>query len=399
MTAMALAGVRVWDGVEPRTARDPVTIRIEDGKIAAVGPEASLEEDARVLRPGDDCVALPGLIDGHVHMTLDPLLRSPDEQLRVPPEELRVHMAARALDMLRSGITTARDLGGGAWHEIALRDAIARGDVAGPRLLCAGQPLTVPNGHCHFWGGVVDGPEAIPGVVARQVEHGADCIKVMATGGVITKGTSVREAAFEQAELEAVQRCAAETGRLVAAHCHGTEGIRRAVGAGLRTIEHCSFAGDQGFGSDLDLDVCKALGSQDTWVSPTVNAGWRRFVEDKDGKPTRFLENMREAFRALLSNGARLIASTDAGIPNVRHDRLASALEVLRVFTELPAVDVLRAATSESARALGIADVTGRIEPGLSADLLVVHGDPLEDLRVLESPALIVARGIPVPRA
>ena len=393
MEPLAIRGVRVWDGVAERAAAAPQNIRVEDGRIAAIDADPALLEGARVLDPGPDCVALPGLIDAHVHMTLDPAIAKPADQLALPVEQVRAGMETRARAMVEAGITTARDLGAGEWLEVDLRDRIAKGELPGPRLLCAGQPLTVRAGHCHFWGGIVAGRDEATEAIERQVEHGADWIKVMATGGVITQGSGVRDVQFSREELEHVREQAERHGRRVAAHCHGTAGIRNAVDARLRTIEHCSFAGEQGFGSDPDPRLCAQIGAQDTWVSPTVNAGWRRFVQDKEGKPSRFLDQMRAIFRELHGAGAGLIASTDAGIPNVQHHLLPRALEVLRVFTELTPVAVLRAATSESARALEIESETGRLAPGLAADVLIVRGDPTEDLAALEQPVQVLARG------
>ena len=226
------------------------------------------------------------------------------------------------------------------------------------------------------------------------MEHGADWIKVMATGGVITRGSSIREAQFSADELRVLREAADRHGRPVAAHCHGTAGIRNATEARLRTIEHCSWAGEAGFGSDFDPELPKRMAAQDTWISPTINAGWRRFLVGKNGEPSRFLAHMQEIFRDTLSAGARLIASTDAGIPNVRHHDLPRALEVMRIFTGLARVDVLRAATSESARALCLEGETGELRPGTSADVLVLAGDPLGDLRLLEAPHLVLARGV-----
>jgi imidazolonepropionase-like amidohydrolase len=301
-------------------------------------------------------------------------------------------MLARAGEMVRAGITTARDLGAGEWRELALRDAIARGELPGPRLLCAGQPLTVPSGHCHFWGGVAANAAERASVVERQLEHGVDWIKVMATGGVFTKGSGVDRAQFDEAALRETVERAGRAGRSVAAHCHGAAGIRNAARAGVRTIEHCSFAGSEGFGSDLDPDVVLDVARSGAWVSPTVNAGWARRLE-KDGQSTPFHDRMRAVLAALRGAGVPLIASTDAGIPGVRHRDLPVALRAFAHYADLTPLEVLRSATSESARALGLADVCGAVRPGLSADLVVVEGDPLLDLGVLERPLLVLTRG------
>ncbi len=390
---LAIASVRVWDGEAERPGSAPEHIRIEGGRIRAIGPDPALLEGARVLRAGSGAVALPGLCDAHVHLTLDPRLLTPEQQHAVPRDELWRAMETRALEMTRAGITTARDLGGGGWIELELRERIARGELPGPRLLCAGQPVTVPGGHCHFWGGVVDAEHSIEQVVHRQLARGVDCIKVMATGGRITPGSDATRPQFEAAELRRVRDAAAAAGRHLAAHCHATEGIRRAAEARVHTIEHCSFMGAQGFGSDPDPAACAALARAGAWVSPTINSGWRRLARDREGQESRFGRDMKRALGELRAAGVPLLASTDAGIPGVRHDGLPGALPVFAEYAGLRPVEALRAATSEAARAFGLEHETGRLRAGLSADVLVVEGDPTFDLAALLRPRLVLVRG------
>ena len=292
MASLAIAGVRVWDGESEERSIEPLTIRVEGEWITAIGSAPELRADAEVLS-FDAATALPGLTDAHVHFCIDPEIRTPEAQDEVPFERRERAMEARALAMAQAGITTARDLGGGAWREIALRDRIVAGQIPGPRILCAGQPLTTTRGHCWFWGGEAVGEAEIQAVIARQVERRADWIKVMATGGITTKGTNPGDVQFEAAELRLAVACAARHDRPVAAHCHGTEGIRRAAQAGVRTIEHCSFAGGEGFGSALDLEVVRSIAQCGAWVSPTVNAGWKRFL-DPEPKLAAFGARMSE---------------------------------------------------------------------------------------------------------
>ena len=387
---LVLEGVRVWDGVADRTT-GPLHLRIEGRRIAGFSRERRLLEGADVWRAPTGAVALPGLIDVHVHMSLDPSVMSVADQLALPEATVREAAAGRALAMVRAGITTARDLGGGAWLEVALRDRIDAGELPGPRLLCAGQPLTSAGGHCHFWGGEVRG-EAFAPVITRQVKHDVDWIKVMATGGINTKGTSIREAQFDVDQLRRIREIADRKGRPVAAHCHGTTGIRNAAEAGLASIEHCSFAGDKGFGDDFDPSLPAVIRDARSWVSPTVNAGWQRFLVDEE-KARRFFDSMRRAFCALRDAGVPLIASTDAGIPNVRHIDLARALPVFARFADFSNVEVLRSATRDAAHALALGNETGTLRAGFAADVLVVPGDPLMELEHLETPLLVLARG------
>ena len=372
------SNVRLWDGVaDDYMAAD--SIAVEDGAIAAIG---------HGMR-GEDCAGLtvlPGLIDAHVHMVLDPMLKTVAEQLAEPAKTTRAKMVERAEAMVRHGITTARDLGGGEWLELELRDRINAGEVAGPRLLCAGQPITSVAGHCHFWGGEATTVAEAETVIQRQREHGVDLIKIMATGGMQTAGSQPKDAQFDQATTTAIVAAAGAAGFDVAAHCHGTSGIRHAANAGVRSIEHCSWIGSDGRRGDYDAAVAEEIARRGIWISPTVNAGWARFGED-------FATRVTTNFRAMKRHGCRLIASTDAGIPNVRHQDLAKALPVFARLAELSPVETLRCATSECAAALGIDDITGTLREGASADLLFVRGDPLRDLGSLLTPAMVVARG------
>jgi len=387
--ALALAGLRIWDGTSDELRPGLETLHVDGERIAA----AAVADGEDIDLGG--AVAIPGLCDAHVHIALDPERRDAAQDASSDPLDA---MAARARAMLAAGITTARDLGGPEFGALELRDRIARGEIPGPRLLCAGQPLTSPKGHCWYWGGEARGADELRAVVRRQVEHGADWIKVMATGGILTKGTTPATSQFEQGELDAAVAEARALGRHTAAHCHGTEGISRAARAGVRTIEHCSFANEEGFGGAPDPDVIADVARSGAWVSPTVNTGFARFFA-KAGEVSKFASRMTEVYARLRAAGVRFIASTDAGIPGVAHHRLPEALPIFARLAELRPVETLRTATSEAARAFGLEHETGRLAPGLAADILVVDGNPLEDLGALLRPILVVARGRVVFRA
>lgn len=397
MEPVTLGPTRIWTGEVKNPLLERGFVRLGEGQILRVSEDASIGEGSeRIPLPG--CTVLPGLADAHLHMSLDPELRTPEEQEQVDDATLDRAMAARARAMVEAGITTARDLGGGRYREIALRDRIGRGELPGPRLLTVGRPLTSPGGHCHFWHGEVAGAAQIRAHVRAQVDAGADWIKVMATGGVFTRGTSPGAPQFTRGDLRVVVESARAACRDVAAHCHGTEGIRRALRAGVRTLEHCSFAGPRGFGSDPDPALVAEIAASASWVSPTVNLGWGRRGE-KDGEPTDFFRRLSSMLRSMKAAGVRFVASTDAGIPGVRHHDLPRALPVFARYAELSNEEALRSATADAALALGLAAVTGRVAPGLSADLLVVEGDPLADLAALERVRMVFARGRRVPLA
>jgi imidazolonepropionase-like amidohydrolase len=391
VTPLVLVGARIWDGDGPGRLHAADALRIDGERIAALGRSGELCAGARVLRL-DGGFLVPGLIDAHVHLCLDPALSTPAAQAAVPPEEREAALVARAVAMLRAGITTARDLGGAAWRELDLRERIEAGTQSGPRLLCAGQPVTTPGGHCWYWGGEAADAAAIERVIARQVERGVDWIKLMATGGRNTHGTQPHEPQFDAPLIAGAVRAAAARGRPVAAHCHGTAGIRNAAEAGVQSAEHCSFAGPGGFGTDFDPGVAARLAERGIWVSATVNAGWARYF-DARGEPLPFARRMAAVYGGLRRAGVRLVASTDAGIPGVAHDGLARALPVFGRIAGLTPLELLRSATSGAADALGLAAVTGRLRPGLAADVLALRADPLADPAAAADVALVIARG------
>lgn len=379
-----LTDLRIWDG---DTTLDADTLVLNGTTIEAVCSRSALSPtEARLARSLAGASALPGLMDAHVHMVLDPNeSRPPAPGASADPGAMR----ERAAMMVRAGITTARDLGGGAWLEVDLRDAIARGEVTGPRLLCSGQPITCPDGHCHFWGGEARDVAAAKAVIDRQVAHEVDLIKIMATGGRFTRGSKPLAPQFETRAIRAMVDYARAQGRVVAAHCHGTPGIDAAVRAGVHSIEHCSWVGEAGWASDYREEVVLRMLEQGTWVSPTINAGWRRMLTGN----TTTLTRMRAALVDMRAHGVPFMASTDAGIPGVFHHQLPEALAVFGEVAALGNEEVLRSATSEAARGLGLDRHTGRLRPGFDADVLLVAGDPLTDLSALTQPVAVWARG------
>jgi imidazolonepropionase-like amidohydrolase len=381
--ATLLRNLRIWDGTRVLPAD---CLRLHGRRIEAVGDGLRPHPTDRVI----DCAgatAIPGLIDAHVHLELDPEQSQPPQLSDVRDA---ARLDARAGAMVRAGITTARDLGGGAWAEFALRDRIRSGLVAGPRLLCAGQPITTLSGHCHFWGGAAaDLAEALR-VLERQVAHGADLIKVMATGGMFTRGSDPAGAQFDLPTLQGIVTAADRHGLPVAAHCHGTRGIELAARAGVRTIEHCSWMGANGWAGNYEDAVARLMLDRGVWVSPTVNRGWRRYLDNPD--PTKLLR-IRSAFTAMSTMGIDFVASTDAGIPGVFHHHLPEALAVFSRIAEFSPEATLRSATSDAARALGLDAVTGQLAAGLDADVVLLDGDPLADLTALTRPVGIWAAG------
>jgi imidazolonepropionase-like amidohydrolase len=380
---VTLTNLRIWDG---ETIASADAVQFCRGQITFVGDQASAPSSKHTI----SCAGLtlmPGLIDAHVHLELNPDDKDPPEKTLpvIVPQ-----MQERAAKMAAAGITTARDLGGGAWFELALRDDIAAGRIPGPRLICAGQPITTPQGHCHFWGGQAASLDEARQVLERQVGKGVDLIKIMATGGRMTKGSQPTDAQFSQATLTALVDIAHQLQLPVAAHCHGTEGIKRAALAGVNSIEHCSWVGPQGWASDYQHSVAQVVLDNGVWVSPTVNKGWQRMLDNPTGN---VLGRVRSAYGQMLDMGIPMMASTDAGIPGVYHADLPHALQVFAQIAQMDQASTLRSATSAAAKGLGIEHITGQITTGKAADLLVVDGNPLADLGALTRPVHVFCAG------
>lgn len=382
MTATTFNNLRIWDGVSDDYSEfDSLTI--ENGVISAIGQSDGNARDCSGL------TALPGLIDSHVHMVLDPDIVDVKAQLAQTDHTVRKKMPKRAEQMVKAGITTARDLGGGNWLELELRDQINAGALPGPRLLCAGRPITSPEGHCHFWGGEVNCPEEAHKLVDENQEKHVDLIKIMATGGMFTAKSHPGRAQFSESDMIQMVNYAHEREFRVAAHCHGSEGIRNAVLAGVDTIEHCSWMDREGQRGEYLHDITLEMVRRNTWVSPTVNANWARFATFNKNH----LGTIRQQFREMRAAGVRFIASTDAGIPRVYHADLAKSLPVFAGYADMKPVEVLRSATYDAALALNIQHLTGSIATGLAADLVFVENDPLQDLKVLQNPVSVFANG------
>ena len=389
-TSRLLKNLSIWTGDEPGHSTQYDAIRILANGTLALTQSDDLHATDEV-RDCEGLVAVPGLIDAHVHLGLDPSVTDPFAHGRVPEDQQLAAMRKRTCDMLRAGVTTARDLGGGAWLELKVRDEIAAGQHVGTRLLCAGQPLTSPGGHCHFWGGEAGTLEEALAVLDRQHAKGVDLIKIMATGGSITPNSRPGDAQFDQHIMSHVVSYARDLGYEIAAHCHGVDGIGHAAHAGVTTIEHCSWVGPNGWGKDYEPAIAEVIASKGIWVSPTVNLNWRRHLSNPPG-----LEAIQSRFRKMKSAGCQFIASTDAGIPNVFHADFAKTLPVFSAIAELTPSETLMAATVHASKALGVSDRIGRLATGLIADVVLVEQDPLLSLEGLAAPVEVFQEGRPV---
>ena len=393
--ALSITASRTLD-VDSGKVLENRVVHIEDGKIRSVEPRKAGE---RVDIDLGDATLLPGLIDAHVHL-VGGEEDTPYDSLRETTARAAIEGVANARKTLLSGVTTVRDLGSRDFADVALRDAIAAGRVPGPRMLVAVRSLSSTGGHgdrndlpedIHVdrYSGIADGPDAIRQKVRENVKRGADWIKVLATGGVMSAGTDPRSADYSLEELKAAVDTAREKGRDVAVHAHGTEGILRATLAGARSIEHASM---------LDDKTIQAIKERGTFVvpNPYTNAymvergpagGYQPYQLTKSKEIlTLKMESLRRAIRA----GLNVAFGTDSG---VQPHGVAARQLPLFVDAGMTPTQALQAATVVNARLLRMEGKIGTLAPGAFADVIAVKGDPTKDVTALEKPILVVKDG------
>ena len=395
---MKLLNVRVIDDGK---VQERVNLEIEGDHIATVttaGEVAQADSTNPALADALDLsgyTVMPGLINLHIHIMLD-AGNNPEASMKAPLPFLTLQAAQRAHAMLRAGITTARDLGGYHFAEMSLRRAINEGWLPGPRLLVSGPVLTMTGGHGHDLGTEVDGEDEARKAARYNIKMGADCIKMMATGGVMTAGVDPNSTQLSEAELRAGFEEAHKAGKLSASHAQGTAGIKNAIRAGVRTIEHGIF---------LDDEAVEMMAERGVFLSATLAApkmivvfgeaaGVPKFMVDKS---RAVMEAHLKSFERAKRAGVLIGCGSDAGTPfNPHHDLVTE----LQLMTEggMSAPEALRAATLVSAQALKLDQLIGTLTPGKQADLLVVEGDPLSDFEKLRQPSLVFKAGQLVAR-
>jgi imidazolonepropionase-like amidohydrolase len=356
---------RLIDGTGSAPRPDQA-VYVEDSRIAGVGPATEIPTDADVVDLSGSTV-LPGLIDCHVHLVFSHSEYPLGDLLAEDDQQLLLRGVAAARQALRAGITTVRDLGGRGGVTFRLRDAVASGLIPGPRIMAAGSPITTTRGHCYFLGLEADGQAAVRAAARRELDSGANCLKIMATGGRMTPGTDIGRAQYTADEIRVAVDEACRARVTVAAHALGTAGIRNATEAGVNTIEHCNWLTPDGR-VELDEAVAARMAERGTAVVPTLVPLARSAAALRE-QVVRSVRRMREL-------GVRVVAGTDAGVSLTPFDSLPRELEILVSEVGLSPLEAIQAATGDAAQALGIADTVGSLQPGRAADFIAVDGDP-----------------------
>jgi imidazolonepropionase-like amidohydrolase len=378
--------------------RESVDVTVEGDRIAAVRPTTADDETSRAhtVIPGAGKTLLPGLIDCHVHYTLDPL--EPDFSVSVAADPFRAGLVAsrQARDALLAGVTTARSAGAPGNLDLLLRDAIEAGRAIGPRLLAAGKVVGITGGHGYTFGHQADSIVEFVTAVRRQVRDGADVIKLMASEAAMLTSTGLAPGRHVMGrpevtaqEAAAVVREAHHLGRRVMAHAQDSEAVTIAARAGVDSVEHAFLA---------DPDAIRVLADCGTVLVPTL------VVTDANRDRTDITAEQRERQRLLsirhrqscetaVSLGGSLATGTDTGEYGVSADMLWREIVLLHDHG-YPAMDAIKAATSTAAGLLGVAESVGSVEVGKLADLVLVGGDPLQDLECLARPEVVMKGGV-----
>jgi imidazolonepropionase-like amidohydrolase len=377
------------------------TIWIEGDRIKAIGKAADISSQ---VPPGaktidlSNSTVLPGLIDCHTHLTYAPYMAGP-AGLHISYPRQALIGAHNARVTLEAGFTTVRNVGANGYSDIALRDSIKAGEVIGPRILASGPALSITGGHgdenflapqFNFSSdGVADGVDGVTAKVRENIKYGADVIKFMATGGVLSEGDNPALAQYSPEEMKAIVDTAHRLGRKVAAHAHGALGIKYAVLAGVDSIEHGSYMNEE------DIQLMKQHG---TYLVPTLYLGdWLMDNLSTIGLTPNMIEKAkivlpiaRQNIAIAFKSGVKVAFGTDAAV--YPHGLNAREFAVM-VKLGLSPLQSIQAATVNAADLLGWSDRIGALEAGKFADIIAMDGDPVADVRVLENVRFVMKGG------
>lgn len=395
---LRLSADRLFDGTGTGTLQQPV-LEIACDRIQSVqqGPQPPRVDLAEQYDfPG--CTILPGLIDTHVHLVFcaaDTHEEVIAQVCQENDEQLFRRALANAQAALRAGLTTLRDCGGKGRIVQRVRDAIRRGEAEGPDILSCGMPITTRTGHCHFLGLTADTRDEVRAAAERMLAEEADYLKVMATGGNMTPGSDPMRAQYDPETLTAIADIGRRAGTYTAAHVLSRAALPGAVAARVRTIEHCDWRVEE-WRYEFDPELARRIIDQGQYVGLTMSGTTRRAflpqIADSTSGPVLRLDVRFACERQMIEFGVPFTLHSDAGVRLTPIDRFALGLRAAEVELRLTPAEILRAATSRAAEALGLTD-RGALAPGLRADLVVVEGNPLTDLASLERVRAVLRGG------
>jgi len=393
---------RLIDG-KSNSVQTEMTIIVESNKIIDVrkGYQSGAASD-KLINMRNQTV-MPGFIDSHVHLSGETSKNQYMEEFTLNDEDYALKAVKYSERTLMAGFTTVRDLGGIV--AISLRNAINQGDIKGPRILAAGKSIATTGGHAdpsngysralvgdpEAKDGVINSPEEARKAVRQRYKESSDVIKITATGGVLSNAKDGAGAQFTEEEIKAVVGTAKDYGYRVAAHAHGAEGMKRAIRAGVSSIEHGTF---------MDDEVIALMKEKGTYYVPTITAG--KSVADSAKIPGYYPPlvvpkaiatgpKIQSTFAKAYKEGVKIAFGTDAGV--FAHGKNYKEFEYM-VEAGMPAMEAIKSATMNAADLLGISDRTGSIEKGKSADIIAVNGDPIKDIKVLSSMNFVMKEGV-----
>ncbi len=386
--------------------RGPSTVIIRDGRVAeVVSGHVPGPADARLVDLKDKFV-LPGLIDSHVHLDSDAGGNAAlIEAVTSSDAQIAYQAAGNAKKTLMAGFTTVRNLGDATGATLALRDAIAAGDLPGPRIIDAGRSISTTSGHMDGKNGIAedlhgsidgdnvcDGTESCRQAIRKQIRRGVDVIKIATTGGVNSRiGAGLGRQIFDD-EIKALVDTAHLYGKKVAVHAHGTDGVNAALAAGVDSIEHGTML------DDASVKLFKQAGAYYVPTLSTVNGYIERLAANPNAYPPDVLAKVKwrievtgKSLEKAYPAGVKIAFGTDAGVS--KHGRNADEFELM-VKHGMPAAAAIEAATVNAARLLGVDAEVGTIEPGKAADIIAVAGDPTQDVKVLKTVPFVMKGGV-----
>ena len=402
---VVIKAAQIIDGTGAAPIRNGAIVILDD-KIMAVGPASSVRVPsvAKVIDLGD-ATLMPGFIDAHTHI-IGRVLGDPEAgaaRFR-DTDSFGVILGVRNAERtLLAGFTTIRNVGAGNFDDLTLKRAINEGWVVGPSILGAGNALGITGGHCDENGfkpgvadgdyktGIADGPEQVRAAVRYQIKYGADVIKTCATAGVLSEGmAAVGTTQYTYEELKAMVDEARKAGRKVAAHAHGTEGIKIATRAGVASIEHGSF---------LDEEGAKLMAQNGTYLVPTLMAGEgvERLANSgvlrglRAEKALSAAAAMRNAIKIAVANKVPIALGTDSGV--ILHGTNGHEFTLMVEWGGMKPMDAIVAGTLGAAKLLGINKTHGTLQPGKTADIVAVPGNPLTDIKRMENPLFVMKNG------